>query len=372
MYRTLIALVLLFVGLPALAVPIDPTDRGPNKKNQSGASGTPTQQYQELLHEYMSAFAQAPGRAGRGGPKPADKNAKKLPKPHALDARFLRLALHYPKDPVAVDALIWVANHGDTQQVNQAIDLLAERYAKKVKVGAVLYRVVRMDSPAAETLLTALQSAPALDTQARAHLWRADHLRREADQVERLKGGNGPALAKELTAAVGEDEVKRLKGMNPDKLRKSAEKLYEQTAKTYPDVRMLPGKGTFADAARAGLFELRHLRIGQPAPDLEGDDQLAGSPFKLRAERGKEVVLLFSNAGIEGCRDIDPDVKAVREGAGNARTVIAVSGIREKTDSQWNVQAWPTMYLIDAKGVIRDKRIGARETGALLKELLKK
>jgi Thioredoxin-like len=30
--------------------------------------------------------------------------------------------------------------------------------------------------------------------------------------------------------------------------------------------------------------------------------------------------------------------------------------------SQWNVQGWPTIYVIDQKGVIRDKSVGYRPT----------
>jgi hypothetical protein len=38
--------------------------------------------------------------------------------------------------------------------------------------------------------------------------------------------------------------------------------------------------------------------------------------------------------------------------------------------SQWNVQGWPTLYLVDAKGVIRDKSIGSRDMDRLIDQLV--
>jgi hypothetical protein len=371
MYRTCTTVVFLLAGLPALAAPVDPGDK-PHKKTGNG--GTPERQYQQLLQESMSATAQArrAGRAGDGrGMKPDDR-AKKLPKPESLDARFLKLALHYPKSPVAVDALIWVVNNGTARRADRGIELLAERYPKSAKIGAVLCRVVESDTPAAEKLLEVLQAAPALDIQARAHLWRADHLIRQAAQVELLKSGRQPELEKQLPATLDEDALKRLKASDPTKLRKEAEDLYERTAKTYADVSMFPLKGTVADAAKDALFELRHLRVGQPAPDLNGVD-VAGQKFTLRDKLGKTVLVLFSPEGIEGCKELNEHVRQWRQAGAEAQAVIQVgSSTSARIGSQWHVRAWPTAYLIDAKGVIRDKRVGARDTGALLKALQEK
>ncbi|HEV3117153.1 MAG TPA: TlpA disulfide reductase family protein [Gemmataceae bacterium] len=39
--------------------------------------------------------------------------------------------------------------------------------------------------------------------------------------------------------------------------------------------------------------------------------------------------------------------------------------------STWNVQGWPTLYVIDARGVIRDKSIGSKDFDHLLDTLVK-
>ena len=48
----------------------------------------------------------------------------------------------------------------------------------------------------------------------------------------------------------------------------------------------------YADLAKAAKFELEHLQVGRPAPEIEGED-LDGVPFKLSDYRGKVVVLDF-------------------------------------------------------------------------------
>ena len=49
---------------------------------------------------------------------------------------------------------------------------------------------------------------------------------------------------------------------------------------------------TIAAAAKVELFELRNLRVGKTAPDIEGED-LDGKKFKLSDYKGKVVVLDF-------------------------------------------------------------------------------
>jgi Thioredoxin-like len=38
--------------------------------------------------------------------------------------------------------------------------------------------------------------------------------------------------------------------------------------------------------------------------------------------------------------------------------------------NQWNVQGWPTLYLVDSKGVIRDKSLGFRDMDKLIDKLV--
>jgi len=39
--------------------------------------------------------------------------------------------------------------------------------------------------------------------------------------------------------------------------------------------------------------------------------------------------------------------------------------------TQWNVHGWPSLYLVDAKGVIRDKNVGFKDMDHLIDQLVK-
>ncbi len=52
------------------------------------------------------------------------------------------------------------------------------------------------------------------------------------------------------------------------------------------------GKRSLGEEAGGELYELRHLRVGNVAPDIEGED-LDGKAFRLSEYRGKVVVIDF-------------------------------------------------------------------------------
>jgi len=79
-----------------------------------------------------------------------------------------------------------------------------------------------------------------------------------------------------------------------EKLAAQAEKAFELVIKDYGDCLRLrrEGEGTLGDLAKKELFQLRHLRVGKIAPDIEAED-LDGVKFKLSDYRGKVLVLDF-------------------------------------------------------------------------------
>jgi len=38
--------------------------------------------------------------------------------------------------------------------------------------------------------------------------------------------------------------------------------------------------------------------------------------------------------------------------------------------THWNIEGWPTLYLVDHKGVIRDKSVGSKEMDKLIEKLV--
>jgi tetratricopeptide (TPR) repeat protein len=79
-----------------------------------------------------------------------------------------------------------------------------------------------------------------------------------------------------------------------DQLAAAAEQAFEAVLKDYADCPRLTREnaGTLGEICRAELFELRHLRVGKTAPDIEAED-LDSVKFKLSDYRGKVVVLDF-------------------------------------------------------------------------------
>src|SRR5207248_10485836 len=67
-----------------------------------------------------------------------------------------------------------------------------------------------------------------------------------------------------------------------DKLADEAEKAFEVVLKDYADSPRLirDNSGTLGEVAKQELFELRNLRVGKVAPDIDGED-LDGAKFKL-------------------------------------------------------------------------------------------
>ena len=89
----------------------------------------------------------------------------------------------------------------------------------------------------------------------------------------------------------GKGALATLAGQDPGVLGQQAESLFEKAANEYGDVEG-GSNGTLGQSAKAELFELRNLGIGQKAPEIAGED-VGGKPLKLSDFAGKVVVLDF-------------------------------------------------------------------------------
>jgi thiol-disulfide isomerase/thioredoxin len=166
--------------------------------------------------------------------------------------------------------------------------------------------------------------------------------------------------------------------------------------KEFGDVKY-KGRETYGDVASSELFELTKLQVGMVAPEIEGND-LDDIPFKLSDYRGKVVMLDFWGHWCPPCRAMYPHEQDVTRklsdkpfvllgvnSDGNKDTAVDAvrseslswrhfwngpKGTRGPISKQWNIEAWPTVYLIDQNGVIRFKEVLEKDIDRGIEKLL--
>jgi thiol-disulfide isomerase/thioredoxin len=169
-----------------------------------------------------------------------------------------------------------------------------------------------------------------------------------------------------------------------------AERQLEDVVANYADCRDLrPRDGKeqplLKTEAEKELFQLLHCSPGKVAPEIEADS-IEGRKFKLSDSRGKITVLSFWASWCGPCMNLVPVERALAERMkGKPFTLIGVNGdgilpdaqravAREKMawpsfwngkggangsiSSAWNISGWPTVYVLDANGIIRFKEEG--------------
>lgn len=287
----------------------------------------------------------------------------------------------------------WTASEAATATGDQeaALQPLLSVWAKAVKLADAADDAVAVESlmwvldssegaPHTPKFLALLESLPATKT-AKAHrevaglatLTLATTYQRQADLL--------PAKQRDAAAA----------------LATKAEKLLEHVEKDYANV--LGRAGTLGQAAKQALYELRNLAVGKPAPEAEGTD-LDGKKAKLSDYKGRVLVLDIWTTWCGPCRAMIPHQRElVKRLKGKPFVMLSVNAdakketltqFLEKEPMPWqhwhngvkadkggvrdvySVHFFPSIYVIDAKGIIRHKNVRGealdKAVDALLKE----
>jgi hypothetical protein len=204
--------------------------------------------------------------------------------------KFFDFAQRHSKEPAAVDALAWIATHlRYRSEAARAIGLLQRDHLQSQRLGKVVGPVAQGLTPAAERLLqAALEKSPHADVQAQAcfHLVvLLDGQRRIAEEIRQQ-----PSLKRRAAQYYGKELTDLLLSLDAGKVKSRKERLCVAMLKSFaqepaPD-------GTIGEFAKRTLFAMRHLSVGNQAPEIEGND-VDGRRFKLSDYRGKVVMLSF-------------------------------------------------------------------------------
>jgi thiol-disulfide isomerase/thioredoxin len=293
-----------------------------------------------------------------------------------------------PKSDAGLAALDWMLNTaGDFSlpAVNAGLDLMTRQYADSPKIGTTVanlaYYLLPDQSPSYRSGMDML-----LETVAA----------KNPDRTVRGQAALGLAFEAKHEYGTRESDP----GPATDALAAKAEKAFEAVLRDYRDCPNLRTRGERPATSRLGgeaeteLNELRHLRIGQVAPEIEGED-LNGARFKLSDYRGKVVLLVFWASWCAPCMESIPREKALVEFKGRPFVLIGVNGDYSMAKAAkavaaeqiswrsfwngekgpggpvamtWNVRGWPSMFVLDQQGIIRLK--DGRDLETRLEELV--
>lgn len=280
-----------------------------------------------------------------------------FPSPDKLAPTILGILKSPPNDATAVKALSWLVSRcTNLPQGQEAMQLLKDKYAASSGLLELLDFLAHAQPSVAEPLLRAI---------------------REKNPNTEEKAAATYGLGMILFAAGDGD---------PQAAGKLAEatQYFQEMVTTYKDVVARGFK--LSDQAAAMLFELENLQNGRPAPEIEGKDS-TGTPFKLSDYRGKAVVVIFWGSWCHACHATMDGVKAAVAKQGDKAVLLGVNtdpletfkqlpGItwrnwcdefnRGPISAMWNIRHWPTIYVIDAKGIIHAKDVPAPGLDAVL------
>ena len=174
---------------------------------------------------------------------------------------------------------------------------------------------------------------------------------------------------------------------------KDAQQLLQRIQTEFAKIEGATGE-TLGDQAKDMLYALENLSVGKKLPDLKAEN-LDGKAEKLSDYLGKVVVLDVWATWCPPCRAMIPhENDMVKELKDKPFALISISADAEKktltdfidkTPMPWNhwwngskgklletlnIKFFPTIYVVDAKGVIRYKNIRGEELEEAVNKLI--
>jgi peroxiredoxin len=374
-----LAVLVLLVGLPLSA-------------RAAEDSGSPAERYAALVHEYDDAAAAHAVAVAAAKTPEARREADALRRgPEQFTHLFQRIWREHPKDPAGLDALVWVLAHdANGPEGDEALRVVPRDHAASDKLGSACVSVAQMTQETAERFLRDIaEHNPHRQVKAKALYGLAVVLKRWADTAPLLEPPDRES-ARAWASYLGPSVTGRIR-RNRAALSGEAERLFERLRDEFGNVVYDDAEGlTVGEGAALALHEIRDLAVGRRAPDLAGDD-LDRRAMRLSDFKGRVVVVSFWASWCPPCMQLIPHERALaaklsdrpftllgvsgdedRDGAAKIARDAGVTwrswwdgGKEGKLATAWNVRGWPTVYVIDREGTIRNKWFGAPDPAAL-------
>jgi thiol-disulfide isomerase/thioredoxin len=354
----------------------------------ASADETPAETLAAIKNEHKAASAEY-AKSAKGATAEADRRAvsHRYTKQIAeLGKRAIALAQAHPRDPEAVEALVWARSspgRNDPALYDRIYDMLAEHHLDSdalVQVCAYAWLDTTRSTRAEPFLLAAFERSKNINVRARACLSLGLYQKELAHLARNLNDPVRGEIQSKNLERTGADVVPQLRSLDPVKLEQAAARYFETTIKEYAHLRPSGAKTPELGERAAGeLFQMQHLSIGCKTPQIEGED-IDGKPMKLSDFRGKVVLISFWATWCGPCMRLVPDEKAlVEKMKGRPFVLLGVNGDENREQAkkismkegipwrsfwnggpgrgialEWGVLGWPTIYVLDANGVIRD------------------
>lgn len=242
-----------------------------------------------------------------------------------------------------------------------------------------------------------VQSLKSVDDQARVKLFQANMYKQLAEVHGMLKYFDEKET-RQFVELRGKETLDWYQQLDPKQLEAKATALYEEGLAQHANVKVESLRGvTIGKQAGQALHEMRFLNVGKPAQQIEGIDA-EGKPMKLSDFKGKVVVLVFWGDWCRPCQAMIPYERGlVKRMEGKPFVLLGINSDPEREKlpdiaqkhgmtwrswwdggntkgpiaTAWNVQSWPTTYVIDQQGIIRAKQVREKSMDEAVDRLMK-
>lgn len=263
-------LALLLLGGPALRA-----DDPPAKPDKPP---TPAEQFKALQKENLEAQQAFQKKLREAKPDERAKLFEQNPV-RELAPKFLGLAEKHPKDPVALDALIWVMQNtsrpGESRELRaKAVEAIVRDHIASPKLAAVCQNMAFGFDRANDAFLKAvIAKSPNAEVRAEAQLAFAQSAAQRANIVKRM--ADDPDLVKRIESALPKELANDLKAAKLDAVEAESQQRFRDLAEKHLAALPLPRIMALCQSLRfsggpGGDFLLRTLLDKDQRADVQG------------------------------------------------------------------------------------------------------